>query len=264
MIEFRNVALSYQKQEVLRDVTFSVKKGEFAYLVGENGAGKSTIFQLMCKELRPDKGEVWMFGKNVQKVRETRLRRKMGIVFQDHSKYLLSNKTVYENLAYVLECLGESPFKIGKRVREALKMMGLEEQERKKPYELSGGQKQCVSIARAIVTNPELLICDEPTANLSAENRDVVMGYLQEINAAGTTVLLITHDEKMLSKRNAKQRILLVQDGRVCEQEIGEGSGVSYLKTNKLSSTVKKAVEEEFTGIIGLMDMKQKKEGVSR
>lgn len=220
MIKFQNVALSYQKNTVLEDVSFSLERGEFVYLIGENGAGKSTLVQLLCKELKPNSGEIYMFGKSIKKARDTRLKRRMGIVFQDHSKYLLGNKTVYENLSYALESLGTNPFKIRPKVMDALDMLGLTEHEKKMPYELSGGQKQCLSIARAIVTNPKLLICDEPTANLSVENRDMVMGYLQEINQKGTTVLLITHDHEILANKKESHRVLHVKDGRINEEWI--------------------------------------------
>lgn len=224
MIEFRSVQKIYDKKVVaVTNASFKIEQGDFVFLVGENGAGKSSILKMMYKEEKPSSGDIFVFNQNTKRMSPKKLRRRIGVVFQDHSKYFLPNKSVYDNVAYVLACLGENPFKIRKKVNAVLEMLGLADKAKRKPYELSGGQKQCLGIARAIVNNPSIIICDEPTADLSAANKELVMGYLNEINSKGTTVIMVTHDADIINSRNENpqypKRLLEVKNGRLVDEQ---------------------------------------------
>lgn len=224
MIKLENVYKSYQKAlNVLDDVSFEVERGEFVFLVGRSGAGKSTIMKLLYKAELPTQGIVKMFGKDLRKVKTSKLRKKIGVVFQDFEVSLLNNKTAYENIAYVLESQGKNPFKIKEPVEIALAKVGLLRQANKYPNELSGGEKQRVAIARAIVNNPEVLICDEPTGNLDNENAEEIMKYLNELNREGTTIIMTTHNSHILEKE--KKRTIKIADGVIADAKKKQRTG---------------------------------------
>lgn len=211
MIEFRSVQKIYKqdKHVAVKDASFKVEKGEFVFFVGPSGAGKSSLLKMIYKEEMPSNGEVLVFGKNTKKIKTTQLRREVGVIFQDFE--LLKKKTAYENVAYALECLGESPFKIKEKAMSALRKMGIEEHAHRYPGQMSGGQQQRIVIARAIVNEPEIIVCDEPTGNLDPESAEIVMHYLEELNNAGATVLMSTHNIQIVEKMN--KRVILVENG---------------------------------------------------
>lgn len=219
MIELKGIQKRYNKNaEVIEDATFKIGRGEFVFLVGNSGAGKSTLLKMLYKAEKPTSGSITIFDRDIKKMSRTKLRRNIGIVFQDFEASLLKNKTAYENVAYVLESHGQNPFKIKPKVLAALEKMGVLEQAKQYPHELSGGEKQRVAIARAIVNSPSILICDEPTGNLDAENADIVMFYLNQLNEAGATILMTTHNPYILEKE--EKRTLVMAEGRVKEKVI--------------------------------------------
>jgi cell division transport system ATP-binding protein len=235
MIEFSDVKKVYNKKnEIISNVSFKVEKGEFVFLVGPSGAGKSTLLKMLYKAEKPTSGKIKLFDKDVGKFRRTKLRRNTGIVFQDFETSLLKNKTVFENVAYVLESQGKNPFKVKKMTLEALEKLGILEKKNNYPYELSGGEKQRVTIARAIVNKPEILICDEPTGNLDQENAEIVMGYLNQLNDEGATIVMTTHNFYILEKQN--KRTLLVADGEVKEKEVDFSKSISTETNVSLSN----------------------------
>ncbi len=214
MIEFRNVTKSYDKNkcEALKDISLFIDKGEFVFLVGRSGAGKSTFIKLLLKETNPSAGEILINNYNILKLAKKEipyLRRKIGVVFQDFR--LLENKSVYENIAYAMEIIGKSQKQISKRVPLALEMVGLSHRANHYPGELSGGEQQRVVIARAIINNPTILICDEPTGNLDPETSYEIIKILEEINRRGTTVVVVTHDREIVDAM--KKRVLTLNEG---------------------------------------------------
>ncbi len=214
MIEFKNVTKGYEKNnsDALKDVSLFIDKGEFVFLVGRSGAGKSTFIKLLLREIEATKGSIYINNYNVANLSKKEipfLRRKMGIVFQDFR--LLENKSVYENVAYAMEIIGKSEKQIRKRVPLALDMVGLSHRINHYPHELSGGEQQRVVIARAIINNPTILICDEPTGNLDPETSYEIICILQEINRRGTTVVVVTHDREIVD--NMQKRVLTLEDG---------------------------------------------------
>jgi cell division transport system ATP-binding protein len=214
MIEFKNVTKGYEKNnsDALKDVSLFIDKGEFVFLVGRSGAGKSTFIKLLLREIEATKGSIYINNYNVANLSKKEipfLRRKMGIVFQDFR--LLENKSVYENVAYAMEIIGKSEKQIRKRVPLALDMVGLAHRINHYPHELSGGEQQRVVIARAIINNPTILICDEPTGNLDPETSYEIICILQEINRRGTTVVVVTHDREIVD--NMQKRVLTLEDG---------------------------------------------------
>ena len=213
MIEFINVTKTYDKNNVdaLNDINLFIDKGEFVFLVGRSGAGKSTFIKLLQRELSPTKGTVKIRNHDISQLSKKEipyLRRKIGVVFQDFR--LLENKNVFENVAYAMEIIGRPESKIRKKVPLALEMVGLADKADRYPNELSGGEQQRVAIARAIINNPSILICDEPTGNLDPETSREIMELLEEINRHGTTVVVVTHDAIMV---NRLQKRLVVLDG---------------------------------------------------
>ncbi|MBI4855553.1 MAG: cell division ATP-binding protein FtsE [Acetobacterium sp.] len=214
MIEFKNVTKGYEKNksEALKNVSLFIDKGEFVFLVGRSGAGKSTFIKLLLREIEATEGSVFINNFNVSKLSKKEipfLRRKMGIVFQDFR--LLENKSVYENVAYAMEIIGKSEKQIRKRVPLALDMVGLSHRMNHYPHELSGGEQQRVVIARAIINNPSILICDEPTGNLDPETSYEIISILEEINRRGTTIVVVTHDREIVD--TMKKRVLTLEDG---------------------------------------------------
>ena len=214
LIEFKNIYKTYKNGvTALCDVNVSIKKGEFVFVIGASGSGKSTFIKLLYREEKPTKGEVYVGGINVAKLRNGKvykLRRKLGIVFQDYK--LLPKKTVYENVAFALKMYGLNNSEIREKTIKALEQVGLKDKWRSFPDQLSGGEQQRVSIARAIVNNPKVLICDEPTGNLDPVTSLEVMNVIDDINKnLGTTIIMATHDKEIVNK--FKKRVLLLDKG---------------------------------------------------
>lgn len=214
MIQLRAVTKKYKNNYALKNVNLDILSGEFVFLVGSSGAGKSTLMKLLYKEETPSSGTVMIGGINIANLppeKVPNLRRCMGIVFQDYK--LLQNQSVYENVAYVIRTLGISTKEINARVLGALKVVGLSDKLNAKPSELSGGEQQRVSIARAIVNGPPLLIADEPTGNLDPKNSMEVMQILDQINQRGITVIISTHDHAMVDY--FRKRVITLDEGEV-------------------------------------------------
>jgi len=197
----------------IADLTLDIDKSEFVFVIGESGSGKSTLIKMLYREEKPTKGIVEIGGINVGKLRNRtvyKLRRKLGIVFQDFK--LLPKLTVYENVAFALECIGMKGKEIRPKVIKALEHVGLKDKVRSFPNELSGGEQQRVCIARAIVNNPKLLICDEPTGNLDPKTSKEIMKVLESINKdLGTTIIMATHDKEIVNRM--KKRVIVLDSG---------------------------------------------------
>ncbi len=202
----------------LDDVSLSIESGEFVFLVGPSGSGKSTFIRLLIKEFEPSSGSITVGGRNLQQLRRSKvpyLRRSIGCVFQDFK--LLAGRTVYENVAYALQVIGDNPRNIRRKVPEILALVGLSEKGERYPNELSGGEQQRVSIARAFVNHPRLLIADEPTGNLDPETSIGIMQLLYRINRTGTTVIMATHDREMVDKM--QMRVIALESGKVVRDQ---------------------------------------------
>ena len=214
MIVIRDLVKQYKNKYALRGIDLDIRPGEFVFLVGSSGAGKSTLMKMLYLEERPTRGSVYVAGIDIGNLPPSKipsLRRCMGIVFQDYK--LLQNHTVYDNIAYVIRTMGISSKEIETRVMGALKVVGLEDKYKSKPSELSGGEQQRVSIARAIVTGPPLLIADEPTGNLDPKNSLEVMQILEQVNQRGITILVSTHDQNMVNY--FRKRVVTLNHGQV-------------------------------------------------
>ena len=213
-IELKNVNKVYKNGvTALADVSVSIEKGEFVFVIGLTTSGKSTFIKTLYREEKPTSGTVMVGGLNVGKIRNGKvykLRRKIGIVFQDFK--LLPKLTVYENVAFALECVGMKAKEIRPKVMSALERVGLKDKVRSFPGELSGGEQQRVCIARAIVNRPKLLICDEPTGNLDPDTSKEIMKVIEGINKdLGTTIIMATHDRDIVNRM--KKRVLLIEHG---------------------------------------------------
>lgn len=198
----------------LYGLNLQIKKGDFAFIIGASGSGKSTLIKMLYREEKPTKGTIIIGGVNVGKLRNRKvykLRRKLGIVFQDFK--LLPRLTVFENVAFALEMYGYPKNEIRQKTLKALELVGLKEKVKNYPHELSGGEQQRVSIARAIVNSPKLLICDEPTGNLDPDTSLEIMKVLEVINNLGTTIIVVTHDRDIVNKM--KKRVILLDNGRL-------------------------------------------------
>ncbi|MBJ8325214.1 cell division ATP-binding protein FtsE [Streptococcus pacificus] len=219
LIEMRDVSKKYHRSTTaLRNVSITVDKGEFVYIVGPSGAGKSSFIKLLYREEKLTKGSLKVAGFDLTKLKRREvpyLRRSIGVVFQDYK--LLPKKTVFENVAYAMEVIGERPRNIKKRVPEVLELVGLKHKMRSFPDQLSGGEQQRVAIARAIVNNPKLLIADEPTGNLDPDNSWEIMQLLERINLQGTTILMATHNKNIVD--TLRHRVIAIEDGRVARDE---------------------------------------------
>jgi len=215
LIRVDNVQKTYKNGVVaLYDFNLSIQKGEFVFVIGASGSGKSTLIKMLYREERPDTGSIFIGGIDVARLKDRKvyiLRRKLGVVFQDFK--LLPKLTVFENVAFAMEVFGYDKVQIQKRVLEVLDLVGLKNKVRQYPDQLSGGEQQRVVIARAIVNNPKLLICDEPTGNLDPDTSMEIMKVLKEINNLGTTVIMATHDREIVRKMN--ERVILIEDGRL-------------------------------------------------
>ena len=221
MIEFRNVSKKYDTgTEAIHNVSFKINKGEFAFLVGSSGSGKSTIIKLILKEEEPTSGNIIINGKDTTFLKPSRvpfLRRSMGIVFQDFR--LLPDKTVYENVAFAMYVVKATPKHIRRQVPMVLSLVGLANKAKVYPNELSGGEQQRVAIARAIVNNPSMLIADEPTGNLDPNTAWDIMELLNDINLRGTTVVVATHAKDIVDKMN--KRVIRIDQGNIVRDEKG-------------------------------------------
>lgn len=228
-IELKHVNKTYKNGiTAIADLSVEVAKGEFVFVIGLTASGKSTFIKMLYREEKPTSGSVFVGGLNVGKLRNRRvfkLRRKIGVVFQDFK--LLPRLTVYENVAFALECVGLKASEIRPKVMNALERVGLKEKVRSFPGELSGGEQQRVCIARAIVNEPKLLICDEPTGNLDPETSKEIMKVIENINKElGTTIIMATHDKDIVNRM--KKRVLLINQGVLA----GDYAKGSY-KTNE-------------------------------
>ncbi len=219
MIVFDGVSKIYEPNvAALREVSFIIDKGEFVFLVGPSGSGKSTAIRMLLKEVEPTSGRVIVSGRDLGRLRRSKvpmLRRNLGCVFQDFK--LLPNRSAYDNVAYALKVQGENRNAVRKKVPEVLSLVGLADKMSSLPDELSGGEQQRVSIARAVVNRPPLLICDEPTGNLDPDTSVGIMQLLYRINRAGTTVLMATHDREMVDKM--RRRVIALEDGALIRDE---------------------------------------------
>lgn len=219
MIVFERVTKVYDPSVVaLREVSFLIEKGEFVFIVGASGSGKSTMVRLLLKELEPTSGRIIVGGRDLGRLKRSKvplLRRNVGCVFQDFK--LLTNRTAAENVAYALKVQGESRTAIRRKVPEVLNLVGLSHKMNSLPDELSGGEQQRVSIARAFVNHPPLLLCDEPTGNLDPDTSVGIMQLLYRINRSGTTILMVTHDREMVDKM--RKRVIALEEGRLARDE---------------------------------------------
>jgi cell division transport system ATP-binding protein len=219
MIVFETVSKVYEPGvQALKDVSFVIEKGEFVFVVGASGSGKSTVVRLMLKEIEPTDGRIVLGGRDLGRLKGSKvplLRRNLGCVFQDFK--LLPNRTAAENIAYALRVQGQSSAQIRKKVPEVLNLVGLGHKMNSRPEELSGGEQQRVSIARAFVNHPPLLVCDEPTGNLDPDTSVGIMQLLYRINRTGTTILMVTHDREMVDKM--RKRVIALEKGRLIRDE---------------------------------------------
>ena len=220
MIRFDHVTMVYQPgaRPALDDVSLEVKRGEFVFLVGKSGSGKSTFLQLTMREIRATSGKVWVLGHDVGKRSRwsvPKLRRQVGTLFQDFR--LLPSKTVYENVALAMEVIGKPRHAIETQVPDVLELVGLAGKEKRLPHELSGGEEQRVAIARAMVNRPELLLADEPTGNLDPDTSLGIMRLLDRINRNGTTVVMATHDAAIVNQM--RMRVIELHDGTVARDQ---------------------------------------------
>lgn len=215
MIEFRNVSKVYNNgTEALHNINLKVEKGEFVFIVGSSGAGKSTFLKLITCEERPNEGQVLIDGQDISHIRKGKIpyvRRKMGLVFQDFR--LIDHMTVYDNVAFAMRVVGASPRAIKKRVPYILGLVGLQHKAKHYPTEMSGGERQRVGLARALVNNPSMIIADEPTGNIDPALSYEIVDLLSAINERGTTVLMVTHEHSLV--KHFHKRIIQIHSGEI-------------------------------------------------
>jgi cell division transport system ATP-binding protein len=219
MIQFENITKTYKGSPVaLRDITVEIEKGEFVFLVGASGSGKTTFIRLLLREELPDTGQIFEAGRNIVELPKWRvpyLRRNIGCVFQDFR--LLPNKTVFENVAFALEVIGRPRHVVANQVPQVLDLVGLANKRDNLPGELSGGEQQRVAVARAFVNRPLILLADEPTGNLDPQTSQGIMQLLDRINRTGTTVVVATHDEVLVDKM--RRRVIELSNGRMVRDQ---------------------------------------------
>ena len=220
MIHFDSDTKTYtgQSQAALSDVNVDIDKGEFVFLVGQSGSGKSTFIRLILREYRPTRGTLYVAGKNLNQLRSWKvpaLRRQIGTVFQDFR--LLPKKTVYENVAFAMQVIGKPTKEIRSVVPDTLELVGLDGKQKRMPDELSGGEQQRVALARAFVNRPKILIADEPTGNLDPDTAVGIMKVLDRINRTGTTVVMATHDSTIVDQM--RRRVIELEFGHVVRDE---------------------------------------------
>ena len=215
LIRISDVQKTYKTGTVaLYDIDLTIYKGDFVFIIGASGSGKSTLIKMLYREEKPDKGSIIIGGVNVAKLKNRKvyiLRRKLGVVFQDFK--LLPKLTVFENVAFAMEVFAVDKKKIQKRVMEVLELVGLKGKVRQYPNQLSGGEQQRLCIARAIVNNPKLLICDEPTGNLDPDTSMGIMKVLDDINKMGTTIVMTTHNRDIVNKM--QKRVIVLEEGKI-------------------------------------------------
>ena len=220
MIEVKNVYKKYPNGvHAINGININIDFGEFVYVVGPSGSGKSTFIKMLYREEKPTSGSIIINGINLTTLKERKvpyLRRNLGVVFQDFK--LLPNLTVYENIAFALEVIEESPRNIKRRVLEVLDLVHLKQRARSYPNELSGGEQQRVSIARSIVNSPKVLISDEQTGNLYTETTWEILDTFMEINRRGTTIIMATHDKEIVN--NIRNRVIVIEGGLVVRDEL--------------------------------------------
>ena len=225
MIELTNVVKTYDTgTRALNGVSLKIEDGEFVFLVGPSGSGKSTIIKILTAELQPTEGSVHVNGFALEKIRSRAipyLRRTLGVIFQDFR--LIENKSVYDNVAFAMRVIGAPEREIKMRVPYVLELVGLENKGRRLPNELSGGEQQRVAIARALVNNPSMIIADEPTGNLDPARSLEIMMLLEQINALGTTVMVVTHEKELVNRFT--KRVVAINEGKV----ISDGMDGYYL-----------------------------------
>lgn len=222
MILFENVTKIYDNVPALEDINFGIEKGEFVSIVGQSGAGKSTLLRLIFAEEKPTEGNIFVKGENISKIKNSKLpilRRHVGVVFQDFK--LLANRTVFENVAFTMEVVGKSDKEIKEDVPQVLEIVSLANKANNYTNELSGGEKQRVSIARALVHRPDIIIADEPTGNLDFINTWDVIQLLMKINQYGTTIILATHDREIVNLIN--KRVVTMDKGRISRDQADKG-----------------------------------------
>ena len=223
-ITFEDVCMMYPNgNEALKDVNLTIRQGEFVFIVGRSGAGKTTLTKLLLCEERVSSGRLHIGPSKLEKLPRRRipyLRRKMGVVFQDFR--LFDNKTAYENIAFALRVTGEGKKLIQKRVPYFLNIVGLRDKAASYPTELSGGEKQRIAYARALVNNPYIVIADEPTGNIDPEMSRELLDMLVTINGLGKTVIVVTHEKELVDRY--KKRVVTIEDGRI----VSDGIGGSY------------------------------------
>lgn len=221
MIVMKNVYKKYSNGVVASNgINVEIKRGEFVFVVGPSGAGKSTFIKMMYREEAPTSGDIIIDGVNLATMKKRRvphLRRSIGVVFQDFR--LLPKLNVFENIAFALEVIEETPANIRVKVRDVLELVGLSQKARMFPDELSGGEQQRVSIARSIVNSPQVVIADEPTGNLDPETSWEIMKVLERINARGTTIIMATHNKDVVNRM--KHRVIAIEDGLITRDEYG-------------------------------------------
>jgi cell division transport system ATP-binding protein len=215
MIQFQNISkIYYPKTSALRGVDLAIKPGEFVSLVGQSGTGKTTLVRLLVAEERPTEGKVIVGGWDITDIKDSHipiLRRQIGVVYQDYK--LLPKKTVKENVSFALQVSGHKNKEIDRTVKQVLKIVGLENKDARFPKQLSGGEQQRVSIARALVHRPKILVADEPTGNLDAINTREIIDLLQKINEFGTTILLVTHNREVVNA--LRRRVVTIDKGQI-------------------------------------------------
>jgi cell division transport system ATP-binding protein len=219
MILMKDVYKTYDNGvTALNGINVEIEQGEFVYIVGPSGAGKSSFIKLMYREIKPTRGTLYINNKDVSELKEKEvpyLRRNIGVIFQDFR--LLPKLSVYENVAFALEVIEEPPKNIRRRVMEVLDLVGLKSKARFLPSELSGGEQQRVSIARAIVNRPKIVIADEPTGNLDPDTSWEIMRAFEEINNSGTTIIMATHSRDIVN--SIKKRVIAIEDGLIVRDE---------------------------------------------
>ena len=219
MINLENVTKSYSVDSTaLRDASFEVAKAEFVFLVGPSGSGKSTLLRLLNRQEKPEKGAVWVAGRNINEMPDSKvpmLRRNIGNIFQDYK--LLPNKTVFENIAFALEVIGRPKHVIRQQVPQVIELVGLAGKQDRFPHQLSGGEQQRVSIARAFVNRPLILLADEPTGNLDPATGEGIMRLLDRINKTGTTVVMATHDQRIVNLM--RKRVIQLDRGVIVRDQ---------------------------------------------
>lgn len=219
MIQFINVSKEFHNGTVgLEHIDVKIDEGEFVFLVGASGAGKSTFTKLLIREMLPTEGNILVNGKSINRLRQRQIphyRRNIGFIFQNYR--LLADRTAFENVAFSIEVLGASKREVERKVNYALNMVGLEDRKSHFPDELSGGEQQRVAIARAIVNNPQIIIADEPTGNLDPETAKGIMDILNDINIKGTTIVMATHDAGIVNR--ASHRVLELSQGKLIRDD---------------------------------------------